>query len=93
MSCLDLLGLIKNYLNITWEDTETDKKIQNIIELGKSYLNNVVSRELDYSSGKPLELLIAYCRYSFNESLEDFSKNFQHELICLQIMAVSEIGE
>ena len=36
-----LLNDVKNYLDISWEDENTDNKITGIIERGMKYLNKV----------------------------------------------------
>ena len=51
----DLLADIKNYLNITWDDEATDKKISGLIASGMAYLNGKLGEEGDYTQdGLPL---------------------------------------
>lgn len=81
-----LLQAVKNYLDITWNDPDTDEKLTGIIARGMSYLNNVAGAELDYTvEGKPRELLFDYCRYVRSNDLDEFAVNYQHELLSLQI--------
>lgn len=81
-----LLTDIKNYLDITWTDTNTDSKLTGIISRGMKYLDNVAGAELDYSiEDKPKELLLDYCRYVRSNALEQFQNNFKSELLTLQI--------
>lgn len=86
-----LLDDVKNYLDITWEDEATDKKVSGIIERGKKYLNRVAGTELDYEiEDKPKELLLDYCRYVRSGALEEFQNNFLSELLSLQIQKECE---
>lgn len=84
-----LVGLkedVKIYLDITWSDPNTEKKLTGIIERGMKYLNSVAGGELDYSlEDKPKELLMDYCRYARSNALEEFQINYLHELLTLQI--------
>lgn len=81
-----LLTDVKNYLDITWTDTNTDSKLTGIISRGMKYLDNVAGAELDYSlEDKPKELLLDYCRYVRSNALEQFQNNFKSELLTLQI--------
>lgn len=81
-----LLDEVKNYLDITWEDSQTDLKLVGIIERGKKYLNRVAGNELDFDADdKPKELLFDYCRYVRSNALEMFQQNYLHELLSLQI--------
>lgn len=82
----ELLDDVKTYLDITWEDENTSKKLKGIIQRGMKYLNSTAGSELDYSEeDKPKELLLDYCRYVRSNALEDFQKNYLHELLSLQI--------
>ena len=82
----NLLADVKTYLDITWEDENTSKKLKGIIQRGMKYLNSVAGGELDYSEeNKPKELLLDYCRYVRSNALEDFQNNYLHELLSLQI--------
>lgn len=81
-----LLDEIKNYLDITWQDGQTELKLKGIIERGKKYLNRVAGKELDFDvEDKPKELLFDYCRYVRSNALEMFQQNYLHELLTLQI--------
>jgi hypothetical protein len=82
----ELLADVKVYLDITWDDENTDKKLRGIIQRGMKYLNSVAGVELDYSAeDQPKELLLDYCRYVRSNALEEFQKNYLHELLSLQI--------
>lgn len=81
-----LLEDVKNYLDITWHDPNTNQKLEGIIKRGMKYLNSVAGGELDYSvEDKPKELLLDYCRYVRSNALEEFQNNYLHELLSLQI--------
>lgn len=83
-----LLNAVKNYLDITWEDSAGDEKLTGIISRGIAYLNSVAGVELDYTAeGKPRELLFDYCRYVRSNALEEFQNNFLPELLTLQIQS------
>ncbi len=88
---MTLLEEVKNYLDITWTDEQTNLKLTGIIERGKKYLNKTAGKELDFESDdKPKELLFDYCRYVRSNALEMFQQNYLHELLSLQIY--SEVG-
>jgi hypothetical protein len=81
-----LLEDVKNYLDITWTDVATDKKITGIISRGIMYLDGIAGATMDYTvEDKPRELLFDYCRYVRSNVLEDFKKNYMSELLTLQI--------
>ncbi len=83
---IELLHAVRNYLDITWADDETDTKLTGIIERGMKYLNNIAGAELDYAvEDKPRELLLDYCRYVRSNALNEFAVNYLHELLSLQI--------
>lgn len=91
---MSLLSEVKNYLDITWDDNQTDQKLNGIIERGKKYLNKVAGKELDFEEeDKPKELLFDYCRYVRSNALEMFQQNYLHELLSLQIESEVEAYE
>jgi hypothetical protein len=83
---LDLLLIaVRNYLDITWDDQDSDTKLSGIIERGMKYLNKAAGEELDYTvDDKPRELLMDYCRYARSNALNEFQTNYLHELLSLQ---------
>lgn len=81
-----LLGEVRNYLDITWEDAATDQKLTGIIQRGISYLQDVAGAVLDFEvEAMPRSLLFDYCRYARSNALEMFSQNYRGELIMLRI--------
>lgn len=81
----ELLGDVKNYLDITFKDQETDEKLKGIMERGMAYLDRVAGIPLDYGKeDTPRQLLLDYCRYARNNVIELFSENFKADLITLR---------
>ena len=81
-----LLAAVKNYLDITWTDTDLDTKLAGIIARGMKYLNGVAGAELDYTvEDKPRELLLDYCRYVRSNALDEYMTNYLPELLTLQM--------
>lgn len=80
-----LLDDVKNYLNITWEDDATDKKIGGIIASGMAYLNAKYGEKADYTQdGMPRTLLFEYVRYVRDSALDVFENNYQALLLGMQ---------
>ena len=86
-----LFNEVKSYLDITWDDEQTNLKLLGIIERGMRYLDKVAGAKLGYTvNDQPKELLLDYCRYVRSHALEMFQHNYLHELLSLQIDA--EVG-
>lgn len=89
-----LLGDVRIYLDITWEDESTDKKLKGIINRGIKYIDKIAGVECNYIvDDKSKELLLDYCRYARSNALELFQKNYSHELLSLQISKEVEAYE
>ena len=90
----ELLSLVKNYLDITWTDDDTDAKIRGIVERGMSYLDHIAGRRLDYfESDMETQLLMDYARYVRAGTFHAFAKDFQGELLSLHISGeVTAVG-
>ncbi|VUZ24344.1 Uncharacterised protein [Acetobacterium wieringae] len=80
-----LLADVKNELDITWQDPETDKKITGIIKRGMAYIDNVAGATMDYTiEADARGLLFDYCRYVRAGALSEFMENYLPELLSLQ---------
>ena len=87
-----LLELVKEELRITWDDEDT--RLISMIERAKASLNKLMGIELDYEKPGPAQdLLLARCRYDYNNALEYFEQNFAREILRLQLqMAAEEVS-
>ena len=82
-----LLEDVKDYLNITWEDEKTDKKITGYINRGMARLQFIAGAPLDFIlEDSPRSLLYDYCRYANSQALEVFETNFQSQLLELNLV-------
>lgn len=81
-----LLKDAKNYLDITWTDTEGDAKLRGILTRGMGYLDHAAGRELDYGEGTDARaLLFDYARYVRARAFQNFGRDFASELLGLHI--------
>ena len=75
------ISIVKNHLNKTWSDEDTDKKVKGIIEDAESYLNHKLGSEIDYfQPGAERRLFLSYCSYLDNEVGNEFEKDYQNDL-------------
>lgn len=78
-----MLEELKDYLKITWDNE--DSYLQNIISRGKEYLKDLTGTEIEFNNEGPAKsLLLDYCRYYYNNSVEYFEENFQKQIVRLQ---------
>lgn len=84
---MKLLEQLKRYLNISYEDQDTDGALEDILENGKVIINDYAGTELDYEQpGQARQLLFDYCRYARSHASEMFEVNYRRELIELREM-------
>ena len=84
-----LLELVKEELRIAWDDEDT--RLISMIERAKASLNKLMGIELDYEKPGPAQdLLLARCRYDYNNALEYFEQNFAREIFRLQLQVAAE---
>lgn len=82
-----MLEDLKNYLNITWEDDDIDKKLNNLIEESERSLNRIFGVDIDYSDNlEARELLFNRIRYAYNNALEYFETNFSKEILRISLL-------
>lgn len=81
----ELLADIKLYLDITWTDAGTDKKVSNFIQNGIAYLDDKLGAPGDYTvPGYPRTLLFEYTRYARDAALDVFENNYLPLLLGMQ---------
>lgn len=87
-----LLKMVRNYLDITWDDPDGDQKLNGIIARGMAYIDNIAGVALAYetpATEKDLSgqgLLMNYCLYERSDKLNEFKSNYLNELIGLQLL-------
>jgi hypothetical protein len=84
----ELLGELKDKLQVTWDDEATIRNLKRMLSSGINYFNELCDTEFnfeEYSSER--ELLMERCRYIWNNALEDFETNFLQELSRLILKA------
>ena len=69
-------------------DYEPNGRLQDIIDRGISKIDTLTGVTHNYDSDREAEsLLIAYCRYEYNNALEDFEQNFAMQINALSFRA------
>ncbi|MFR8547741.1 MAG: phage head-tail connector protein [Lachnospiraceae bacterium] len=83
---MKLLDEVKNYLDITWETTETeDAKLESMIERAKDALTKRIG-ECDFDEEtQEKTLLLNHVMYERDKALPDFWRNYSGDVISLRI--------
>lgn len=79
-----MLEELKNELQITWVDEDTEKRLECYLREGQAYLKYIVGFDVDFTKDYVKPLLFAYCRYAYYHSLETFKINYHHDLVTLR---------
>lgn len=90
---LGLLDAVKAYLKITWQDDATDAEVRGYIKRGMTRLQEIAGAPLDFTAEDQdyYQLLLDYCRYARSQALEVFEKNFEAELLDLNLSTQAPI--
>ena len=95
---MSLIEQVKRKLNITWNDEETDKRINDIIASAVLVLKHklgIADANFDFSApGLENLLFLSYCLYEWNHAAHEFDSNYANELAqCRAIREVSHYKE
>ena len=92
-SSLDaLFNMLKNELNITWHDEETELRLSRIVLNATKVMDRKLGAEIDYSlPGQEQELFLAYCVYVYNNCANQFDENYLNEI--MQIRSIYEVEQ
>lgn len=89
-----LLNDVKNYLDITWDDSLGDQKIEGMVERGKAAISGKIGECNFYEETQERALLFDYVMYCRAGELPQFWENYKGEIIALQIdRKVNEYAE
>lgn len=88
----NLLQEVKNYLDITWDDTDADEKLTGQIRRGIAYISSktgvdasVFEPDAEDPDDRAKELLLNYVLYDRSGALNDFKRNYQSDIVGLRI--------
>ena len=85
-----LLDEVKEYIKTDDEDIT----VTALIERGKGYLSRLTGSTIDFEvDDLPKQLLLDYCRYAINNSLEFFKQNFAEDILLLSLMEGVKVME
>lgn len=80
----ELFLQVKRKLNITWEDSETDARVKDIIKSAIPTLKHklgITDEAFDFGvEGAEHTLFLAYCLYEWNHSTNEFDVNYALEI-------------
>ena len=76
------LDQVKRHLSVTWKDTDTDDRIEDMMLDAEVALNHMLGAEADYfKTGLDHELYLAYLLYAWNNCLNEFDSAYRTEII------------
>ena len=88
----ELLTAAKNYLDITWDDTDTDAKLTGQLQRGISYISAKTGVEAEASvfAGDDVDLraqdlLFNYLLYDRAGAVNEFKKNYASDILGLRM--------
>lgn len=93
-----LLEQVKRKLNITWNDEDTNARLEDIINSAIPDLKHklgITDPKFDFSeAGTENTLFLAYCMYEYNHCLNEFDENYSRMIAQVQAQnAVKEYNE
>ena len=80
-----LLNDIKNYLDITWDDSQGEKKLEGIIKRGMAAISGKIEECNFYEETQERALLFDYVMYARAGEIPQFWANYKEEILSLQI--------
>ncbi len=80
-----LLSDIKNYLDITWDDTLGDQKYMGMVQRGMAAIEGRIGECNFYEETQERALLFDYVMYARAGEIPQFWTNYKEEILSLQI--------
>lgn len=79
-----LKPLVKRKLNITWTDTDTEARVDEIMAIAEADLRPKLALPADYDLGTPgqeQKLFLALCLYEWNHVSNEFDSNYANDIL------------
>lgn len=80
-----LLAQVRRKLNITWEDTDTDNRVYDIMNQARAVMIHklgITDPKFDFSQGGTANVLfLSYCLYLFNHCENEFDDNYREDIM------------
>lgn len=80
-----LLAQVKRKLNITWDDPDTNSRVEDIMSEAKSVMLfklGITDEDFDFSIGGIENVLYkAYCLYLYNHCENEFEDNYKSDIL------------
>ena len=90
-----LLAQVRRKLNITWEDTDTNNRVRDIMRQARAKMFEIlgiVDTKFDFSGeGTENMLYLAYCLYLYNHCENEFDDNYREDI--MQTRAKHEVKQ
>ncbi len=85
-----LLVEAKNWLDVTWEDAEADRKLRGQLRRGMAYISAKTGVPASAFAGDSVddraqELLFNYVLYDRSGAVDQFKKNYRADIVGLRI--------
>lgn len=81
-----LLADVKDYLQISWTDEATDRRLSDMIQSSAAYLDGVTAATNDYTApGNMRTLLLERVRYQYNGALDAWLNNYLSLVVSAQL--------
>ena len=82
---MTLLDEVKNYLDITWDESQGDKKLEGIIKRGMAAISGKIGECNFYEETQERALLFDYVMYARAGEIPQFWMNYREDILSLQI--------
>ena len=81
-----LLADVKDYLQISWTDEATNRRLSDMIQSSAAYLDGVTAATNDYTApGNMRTLLFERVRYQYNGALDAWLNNYLSLVVSAQL--------
>lgn len=83
-----MLQLLKDKLCITWSDSDTDRRLTNILNSAKNILAFKLGLPTDYiwnENTMESNLLLNYCFYEWNDAVDEFDNNYSNDILQIRM--------
>lgn len=83
------MAAVRRKLNVTWSDSETDERLQDVVDAVSPRLAALVGLPQDHAfakdDGQVWVLFLNGCLYEFSDAWDDFESNYAREILSARL--------
>jgi len=91
------MAAVRRKLNVSWSDSETDERLQDVVDTVSPRLASLVGYPQDHEfskdDGQAWGLFLNGCLYEYSDAWDDFASNYAREITSIRLHMLGSVED